>query len=171
MIKLLIATFAGGCFWCMQPPFDQVPGVIKTTVGYTGGHVVSPNYDQVSSGATGHVEAVEIEYDPTKITYDDLLNRFWQNIDPTNAYGQFADIGPQYKTAIFYHSEEQKKLALASRARLEKTKKIKVATTIQPAQIFYPAEGYHQCYYQKNPVRYTLYKKGSGREAYIKKHQ
>lgn len=165
------ATFAGGCFWCMQPPYDKLPGVVKTTVGYTGGLQANPTYEEVSSGRTGHAEAVEITFDPAKTSYRQLLDVFWQNIDPTVENRQFADVGSQYRTAIFYHDERQKNDALASQADLEKSGRYDrpIVTQIAPAGLFYPAEDYHQKYYQKSPVHYQLYKVGSGREAYIKK--
>lgn len=165
------ATFAGGCFWCMQPPYDKVKGVISTTVGYTGGAKENPTYEEVSSGKTGHAEAVEIVYDASKTSYSELLDVFWKNIDPMTLNQQFADRGTQYRTAIFYHNEEQKKLAIASKEKLEKSGKFKgpVVTEIVPASLFYPAEEYHQEYYKKCPVPYQLYKVGSGREGYLKK--
>ncbi len=165
------ATFAGGCFWCMQPPYDELEGVVSTTVGYTGGAKKNPTYEEVSSGTTGHAEAVEITYDPSKISYEALLEAFWKNIDPTTQNRQFADIGTQYRTAIFYHDEEQKRLALASKEGLEKSGKFKgpIVTEIVPASVFYPAEDYHQDYYKKCPVPYNLYKVGSGRAQFLKK--
>jgi peptide methionine sulfoxide reductase msrA/msrB len=169
--RLEKATFAGGCFWCMQPPYDKLKGVISTTVGYTGGHKRNPTYEEVSSGETGHAEAVEILYDPSKTSYGELLDVFWHNIDPTNSYGQFSDRGSQYRTAIFYHSEEQRRLALASKDALEKSGKFDkpIVTEILQAPDFYPAEDYHQRYYEKNPFHYKAYKSGSGREGFIKK--
>lgn len=166
-----ITTFAGGCFWCMQPPFEHLKGVIKVTAGYTGGNAPKPTYEQVSSGTTGHYEAVQVLYDPHLITYKELLAVFWRNIDPTDELGQFADKGTQYRTAIFYHNESQKLAALESKAALGLSGKFKkpIATKILPASAFYPAEEYHQDYYQKNPMRYNLYKKGSGRESFIEK--
>lgn len=165
------ATFAGGCFWCMQPPYDDLPGVVSTTVGYTGGHKKNPTYQEVSTGKTGHVEAVQILFDPGKTSYVELLQAFWHNIDPTNAYGQFADVGSQYRTVIFYHNEAQKRLALKSKQELEASGKFDrpVATKIEPAGTFYPAEEYHQEFYKKNPLRYHSYKVGSGRAGFIKK--
>ncbi len=164
------ATLAGGCFWCMEPPYDDLPGIKSTTVGYTGGDVPNPTYEQVSTGTTGHVEAVQIVYDATKVDYKQLLHAFWRNIDPTNPYGQFADRGSQYKTAIFYHDERQKELAIESKKELEETGKFDkpIVTEIKPAQEFYPAEDYHQEFYKKNPLRYYNYKVGSGRDGYIK---
>lgn len=165
------ATFAGGCFWCMQPPYDELPGVISTTVGYTGGHVPHPTYEEVCTGETGHVEAVQIVFDPTKTSYQELLNVFWRNIDPTNPLGQFSDYGSQYRTAIFYHNEEQKRLAEQSKRALEASGKFDkpIVTQILPAGEFYPAEEYHQEFYRKNPLRYYNYKVGSGRAGFIKK--
>ena len=167
--KLEKATFAGGCFWCMQPPFDKLDGVISTTVGYCGGKEENPTYKQVSAGRTGHAEAVEILYDPSRVSYTELLNVFWMNIDPTQENGQFADIGAQYRTAIFYHSEEQKRLAEASKRELKNTGRFskKIVTEIVPATPFYRAEEYHQDYYKKNPLRYKIYRYGSGRDDYL----
>jgi len=165
------ATFAGGCFWCMQPPYDKLKGVISTTVGYTGGQKKNPTYEEVSSGTTGHAEAVEILYDPAQTGYEELLDIFWQSIDPTTMNKQFADNGTQYRTVIFYHNEEQKRLALASKDALEKSGKFSkpIVTEIVQASEFYPAEDYHQKYYVKNPTRYNMYKAGSGRETYTNK--
>ena len=164
------ATFAGGCFWCVEEAFDKVPGVTATISGYVGGQTRNPTYEQVSSGHTGHAEAVQVEYDPKKVSYDKLLETFWRNIDPTQKDGQFCDHGSQYRSAIFYHSEEQRKLAEASKAALAKSKPFKgeIVTEITKAPEFYPAEGYHQDYYLKNPVRYKFYKTGCGREARLK---
>ena len=161
------ATFAGGCFWCMEEAFDKVPGVIATVSGYMGGSVKNPTYDQVSSSRTGHAEVVQVEYDPAKVSYAKLLEAFWRNIDPTQKDGQFCDHGPQYRSAIFYHDEEQKKLAEASRQALQKNKPFRgeIVTEIARAAEFYPAEVYHQDFYQKNPARYKFYKSGCGREA------
>lgn len=163
------ATFAGGCFWCMEPPFDKLDGVISTTVGYCGGQEENPTYKQVSAGKTGHAEAIEIVYDPARISYSDLLDVFWRNIDPTQKDGQFADIGRQYRTAIFYHNEEQKKLAEASKKELENSGRYtkKIVTEIVPATPFYKAEEYHQDYYKNNSIRYKLYRYGSGRDDYL----
>lgn len=170
-VKFERATFAGGCFWCMQPPYDKLKGVISTTVGYTGGHKKDPTYEEVSSGTTGHAEAIEILYDPARTGYDELLDIFWQSIDPTTANRQFSDIGSQYRTAVFYHNEEQKRLAFASKEALQKSGKYSepIVTEVLPASEFYPAEDYHQKYYEKSPFRYNLYKKGSGRDAFFKK--
>ena len=172
MKVLLLATFAGGCFWCMQPPFDNTPGITKTTVGYMGGHTHNPTYEQICTGETGHSEVIQIEYDPEKVSYDTLLNAYWRNIDPTNANGQFADRGSQYKPIIFVHSDVQKKAAQASKKALAASKKFKspIVVTIEPASPFYTAEGYHQCYYQKQPVHYDRYKKGSGRADFIEQN-
>lgn len=165
------ATFAGGCFWCMQPVFRSMDGVIGVVSGYTGGRKAKPTYEEVSSGSTGHREAVEVTYDPSKVSYDDLLAVYWQNIDPTDTQGQFADKGEQYKTVIFYHSDEQRRAAERSKDALEKSGKFDkpIAIRIIAASDFYPAEEYHQDYDKKNPIRYKLYKAGSGREGYIKK--
>ncbi len=161
------AVFAGGCFWCMEPPFDKLEGVIATTSGYTGGHTDKPTYKQVSSDTTGHYEAVEITYDPNKIDYATLLNVFWHNVDPLDAKGQFCDKGDSYRTAIFYNSEEQKEFALKSKKELVDSGYFNedVVTAIEAAKTFYPAEDYHQNYYQKNPVRYKYYRFACGRDA------
>jgi len=166
-----LATFAGGCFWCMQPPYDKLTGVVSTTVGYSGGTKENPTYEEVCSGMTGHAEAVQIIFDPSKITYSQLLDVFWKNIDPTTRNQAFADIGTQYRTAIFYHNEEQRKLALESKEKLEKLGKFgkPIVTEIVPAGKFWPGEDYHQCYYQKNAIHYKTYRIGSGREGYLKK--
>lgn len=165
------ATFAGGCFWCTEQAFKEMNGVMAVTSGYTGGSVANPSYEAVSRGTTGHREAIEIVFDPARISFADLLDVFWKSIDPTDKNGQFADKGSQYKTAIYYHSEEQKKLAEASKQALQDLKMFKnpIAVDILPAQKFYPAEEYHQDYYKKNPAQYAAYKKGSGREDFIKK--
>jgi len=165
-----IATFAGGCFWCMQPPFDKLKGVISTTVGYTGGYTANPTYEEVSAGGTGHVEAIQIVYDPSKISYSELLKVFWHNIDPFDAKGQFCDKGNQYRSVIFYHNAEQKALAEESKKKIEEswTTEKPVATEILPASTFYPAEEYHQEYYRKNPVRYKFYRYGCGRDRRLK---
>lgn len=163
------ATFAGGCFWCMEPPFEQLHGVIEVTSGYSGGSTSAPTYQEVSTGSTGHYEAVQILYDPDKVSYAELLDVFWRNIDPTDQDGQFADRGTQYLTAIFYHDDEQRQLAQNSKEALEKSAKFQkpIATRIIKASEFYPAEGYHQDYYVTNPLHYNRYKKGSGRESYL----
>ncbi|PLR98883.1 peptide-methionine (S)-S-oxide reductase MsrA [Bacillus sp. T33-2] len=166
------ATFAGGCFWCMVKPFDEQPGIIKVVSGYTGGHKANPTYEEVCSDTTGHYEAVQIEFDPDVFPYEKLLELFWQQIDPTDEGGQFYDRGHSYKTAIFYHSNEQKELAEKSKQRLEQSGRFNkpVVTPIIPAKEFYPAEEYHQDFYKKNPQRYNAYQKGSGREAFIERH-
>src|SRR4051812_47972274 len=165
-----VATFAGGCFWCMEPPYDKLPGVVATISGYTGGRKVNPTYQEVSSGSTGHAEAVQVVYDPKKVSYDKLLEVFWVNIDPTVKDRQFCDSGTQYRTGIFYHDEAQRKAAEASLAALQKSKPFKepIVTPIEMASVFYPAEDYHQDYYTKNPVRYQLYRSGCGRDARLK---
>jgi peptide-methionine (S)-S-oxide reductase len=161
---LASATFAGGCFWCMEPPFDQLTGVISTTSGYAGGHTKNPTYEQVSAGRTGHAEVVQVVYDPARITYERLLDAFWKNVDPLDAGGQFCDRGSQYRTAIFYHSEEQRRLAEASRERIHKALGRPVVTEIAPVGTFYAAEDYHQDYYSKNPIRYNFYRWSCGRD-------
>ena len=155
----------------MQPPFDKIPGVISTAVGYTGGATAHPTYEEVCSGSTGHAEAIEVTYEPARVSYDALLDIFWRNIDPTTPNKQFADTGTQYRTAIFYHSAEQKRLAEASKKKMEKSGVFgkPIVTEIVPASVFYPAEDYHQKYCQNNPVRYKFYSAGSGRENYLKK--
>ncbi|MDD5712767.1 MAG: peptide-methionine (S)-S-oxide reductase MsrA [Smithellaceae bacterium] len=160
------ATFAGGCFWCMQPPYDKLPGVKKTVVGYTGGQKKNPTYEEVSSGKTGHAESIEVTYDPAEISYSKLLDVFWHNVDPLVKNRQFCDVGNQYRTAIFYHNDEQKRLAEASKEALEKSGHLHGAiyTEIVPATTFYPAEEYHQEYYQKNPLRYKFYRYNCGRD-------
>jgi len=165
------ATFAGGCFWCMEGSFEQLDGVVSVTSGYTGGSQANPTYEAVSSGATGHTESVQIIYNPATVSYQQLLDVFWRNIDPTQADGQFADIGPQYRTAVFYHDEEQQRLAEASKQQLAASGKFNrpIATELLPALTFYPAEEYHQDYYKKNPTRYQLYKIGSGRAGFLKR--
>ena len=160
-----LATFAGGCFWCVEADFDKVPGVISTTSGYTGGKVDNPNYNQVSAGATGHTEAVEIAFDPSKVGYQKLLDVFWRNHDPLAKDRQFCDRGDQYRPAIFYHDEEQRKLAEASKKAVqEKFAPRVVQTEIVKAGAFYKAEDYHQDYYEKNPVRYKFYRYNCGRD-------
>ena len=160
------ATFAGGCFWCMEPPFDDLDGVISTTSGYIGGSVDNPTYKQVSRGKTGHTEAIQIVYDPKRVSYTELLDVFWRNIDPTNANGQFCDWGSQYRSEIFFHDDEQRRLATDSKAALEELKPFEepVVTQITAASTFWPAEDYHQDYYEKNPVRYKFYRYGCGRD-------
>jgi len=158
-----VATFAGGCFWCMEGPFDALPGVISVTVGYTGGRVKNPTYEQVSEGGTGHRESVQIVFDPTKISYAKLLDVFWRNIDPADNEGQFCDKGSQYRSALFYHDNVQKRLAEESKAAVEK-KLGRAYTDILPASEFWRAEEYHQHYYKKNPVRYHFYRFNCGRD-------
>jgi peptide-methionine (S)-S-oxide reductase len=160
------AIFAGGCFWCMVPPFDKLAGVISVTSGYTGGQKKNPTYEEVSAGGTGHAESVQILYDPAKISYEKLLNIFWHNIDPTTKDREFCDSGHQYRTAIFYNIETQRQLALKSKEALEKNKPFKgpIVTEITQATEFYPAEEYHQYYYKKNPIRYKFYRHGCGRD-------
>jgi peptide methionine sulfoxide reductase msrA/msrB len=167
--SLATATFAGGCFWCMEPPFEKLPGVVSVTAGYTGGKEKNPTYQEVSSGKTGHVEAIQVEYDPSKISYQYLLEVFWRQINPTDDGGQFADRGKQYRTAIFVASQEQRELAEASKKKLGKSGIFKkpIVTEIREATAFYPAESYHQDYYKKNPVNYKRYRSGSGREAFL----
>lgn len=169
--KLETATFAGGCFWCMQPPFDKAKGVLKTVVGYTGGKEKNPTYDQVSNKRTSHREAIEVTFDPLQVSYAELVEVFWRSIDPTQADGQFADIGPQYKTAIFYHSAEQKRIAEESKQKLAASGKFRkpIAVEILPASQFWPAEEYHQKYYQKDPYAYKRYAIGSGRYPYLER--
>ncbi len=165
------AIFAGGCFWCMQPPYDEIDGVISTTVGYIGGETNDPDYESVCSGTTGHAEAVLIEFDADQISFRQLLDVFWKNIDPTNPFGQFADRGSQYRTAVFYRNEEQRQQAETSRRELDESGKFDkpVVTTLEMAGEFYPAENYHQKYYRSNPMHYNSYKIGSGRAGFIKK--
>ena len=165
-----VATFAGGCFWCMEPPYDKLPGVLSTTSGYMGGKKRYPTYEEVSSGITGHAEVVQVAYDPSKVSYEKLLEVFWVNVDPTVDDRQFCDRGTQYRTAIFVHTPEQRKAAEASKAALEKSKPFKepIVTPIVDAGEFWPAEDYHQDYYLKNPARYTYYRTGCGRDARLK---
>jgi peptide-methionine (S)-S-oxide reductase len=164
--KLAKATFAGGCFWCMEPPFDKLDGVISTTSGYTGGQKKNPTYEEVSAGGTGHAEAVQILYDPAKVSYQKLLEVFWHNIDPTVEDRQFCDHGNQYRTGIFFHDETQKRLAQESKAALDKSRPFKepIVTEIVPAGDFYAAEEYHQDFSKKNPFRYNLYRTNCGRD-------
>ena len=164
------ATFAGGCFWCMEEAFEKVDGVSSVISGYAGGTKASPTYKEVSSGRTGHTEAVEVIYDPGSVTYGELLEVFWRNIDPTDGSGQFCDKGSQYRSAIFYHDEEQKRLIEKSLQSLEDTKPFgePIVTEIAPASMFYPAEDYHQDYYKRNPIRYRYYKYGCGRAQRLK---
>jgi peptide-methionine (S)-S-oxide reductase len=165
--KTAVATFAGGCFWCMEPPFDAVKGVRSTTSGYTGGEKKNPTYREVSDGKTGHCEAVQVEYDPSKVTYEELLQVYWHNIDPTTGDRQFCDWGLQYRPEIFYHDEAQKAAAEASKREVEK-KFGAIAVRITPAGAFYPAEAYHQDFYTKEPDHYYDYRKGCGRDRRLK---
>lgn len=160
------ATFAGGCFWCMEAPFDKLEGVLSVTVGYTGGNTKDPTYEQVSGGGTGHAEAVRIEYDPARISYAKLLDIFWRNVDPLTKNAQFCDHGNQYRSSIFHHDAEQKALAEASKRALEDSKRFAapIVTEIVPASEFYRAEEYHQQFYRKNPARYKVYRYGCGRD-------
>ncbi len=166
--KQAVATFAGGCFWCVESDFDHVPGVLSTISGYTGGHVANPGYHQVSAGGTGHAELVEITYDPSKVSYQQLLTYFWHHIDPTVKDRQFCDVGHQYRTAIFVHNDEQRKLAEASKKKVEAELKVPIYTEIVAAGPFYKAEGYHQDYYKKSPVQYKFYRWNCGRDQRIK---
>jgi peptide-methionine (S)-S-oxide reductase len=164
--ELARATFAGGCFWCMEPPYDRLDGVVETISGFSGGHVVNPSYETVVAGGTGHLEVVQVVYDPAVVSYERLLHVFWRNIDPFQADGQFCDWGPMYRSAIFVHDEEQRRLA---RASLEEVKARNlsdrpIATRILDFEAFYPAEDYHQAYYQKNPIRYRYYRWNCGRD-------
>lgn len=160
------ATFAGGCFWCMQPPFDAEPGVLETIVGYTGGSTEYPTYEQVSAGGTGHTESIQVVYDPAIVSYERLLGIFWNNIDPLDSQGQFCDKGSQYRSAVFYHSEEQKMLAEESKKQIEEKGTLPgtIVTEIISASVFYPAEAYHQDYYKKNPLRYKFYRRSCRRD-------
>lgn len=167
------ATFAGGCFWCMQNAFKTLDGVVDAVAGYNGGHKEKPTYEEVCSGTTGHYEVVQVTFNPSKISYKELLDFFWKNIDPTDPEGQFADRGSQYRTAIFYHDEEQRKLAEESKKELERSGKLDkpIATQIIKFKKFYKAEEYHQDYSEKNPIQYKLYESGSRRKDYIKKRE
>jgi peptide methionine sulfoxide reductase msrA/msrB len=169
--KLQKATFAGGCFWCMEPPFEKLEGVSEVIPGYTGGHKANPTYEEVSAGGTGHLESIQVIYDPKKISYSELLDVFWKQIDPTDPNGQFVDRGSQYRSAIFYHNDEQKRLAEKSKEALEKSGRYDkpIVTEIIKASEFYRAEDYHQDFYKKDPVRYKTYRQFSGRDKYIKK--
>ena len=164
--SLETATFAGGCFWCMEGPFDALDGVVSTTSGYTGGEVANPSYEQVSAGGTGHAESLQVVFDARRVTYEQLLDVFWHNIDPTVADQQFCDHGNQYRTAVFYHNDAQRQAADASLAALEQSKRFKapIRTQLVKAAAFYPAEEYHQDYYKKNPVRYKFYRYNCGRD-------
>lgn len=161
-----VATFSGGCFWCMEPPYDKLDGVLSTTSGYIGGHKEDPTYREVSAGDTGHAEAVQVSYDPSKVSYATLLEVFWRNVDPTTPDRQFCDSGSQYRTGIFYHNEEQLRLANASKDSLAQAKPFAapIVTEIAAATTFYPAEDYHQDYYKKNPLRYKFYRFNCGRD-------
>ncbi|MDE2038417.1 MAG: peptide-methionine (S)-S-oxide reductase MsrA [Elusimicrobia bacterium] len=169
--KTEVATFAGGCFWCIQPAFDHVQGVLRTTVGYTGGRTKNPTYEQVSTGKTGHAESIEVVFNPAVVSYSKLLDVFWTSVDPTQTNGQFVDEGSQYRTVIFYHDAAQKSEALASKARLEREKLFgrPIVTQIAPASRFYPAEKYHQKYYLKHRASYDFYHDHSGREEFFKR--
>lgn len=165
--NLAKATFAGGCFWCMEPPFDELPGVVATISGYTGGHTSNPTYFDVAMGFTGHVEALQVLYDPKRISYEQLLEVFWHNVDPTTDDGQFCDQGPAYRSAIFYHDAEQLRAAEASKAALDRSRTLPkpIVTRIAMATTFYPAEDYHQDFYIRNPLRYSFYRLRCGRDA------
>jgi peptide-methionine (S)-S-oxide reductase len=166
--ELRKATFAGGCFWCMEPPFDALDGVVSTTSGYTGGRIVNPSYEQVSSGGTGHAEALQVIYDPRKVSYDKLLEVYWHNVDPLTANAQFCDHGEQYRTAIFFHDDEQQRLAEQTKRTVAGRLGKPVVTEITRAGAFYPAEEYHQDYYRKNPLRYGFYRSNCGRDRRLK---
>jgi peptide-methionine (S)-S-oxide reductase len=159
-----LATFAGGCFWCMEPPFEKLDGVLDVVSGFAGGSEPSPSYDDVAHGRTGHAEAVQVTYDPAKVTYEQLLDVYWHNVDPLDPGGQFCDRGEQYRTAIFVHDEEQRRLAEQSKQGLEGRFERPIVTEIVPASTFYPAEDYHQNYYEKNPIRYKFYRWNCGRD-------
>jgi peptide methionine sulfoxide reductase msrA/msrB len=163
------ATFAGGCFWCMEPPFEKLDGVVEVISGYSGGHKENPTYKEVSSGTTGHLESIQITYDPKKVSYEQLLEVFWRQVNPTDSGGQFVDRGEQYATAIFYHNEEQKRIAEQSLKKLNASSRYTepVITPIKQFEKFYPAEEYHQDYHSKNPLRYKFYRSGSGRDKYL----
>ncbi|MEE8310734.1 MAG: peptide-methionine (S)-S-oxide reductase MsrA [Candidatus Binatia bacterium] len=166
-----VATFAGGCFWCMEPPFDKTDGVIETIAGYTGGNTANPTYKSVSSGTTGHTEAIEVRYDPGQVSYAELVGIFWRNVDPTTPDQQFCDVGSQYRAAIFYHDEEQQEIAQRTRKEIEAagTLPSPIVTQIVAASKFYPAEEYHQNYYEKNPLRYKYYRWNCGRDQTLEK--
>ena len=167
--KIKVATFAGGCFWCMQRPFDDLQGVVKTVPGYTGGDIADPSYEEVSSGSTGHAEAVQVHFDPALIGYADLLQVFWRNIDPTQRDGQFCDHGSQYRSAIFYGDENEYRLAMESLKAIEETGRFEaIHTKIEPLSDFFSAEEYHQDYYKKNPIRYKFYRSACGRDRRLK---
>ena len=164
-VQLTKATFAGGCFWCMEEAFESVEGVVSVVSGYMGGQVENPTYEQVSAGGTGHAESIEVTYDPNKVTYPKLLEVFWRNVDPTTPNAQFCDHGNQYRSVVFYHDENQKQLIDLSKEKIEHTKSFpeSIVTEIVPASEFYPAEEYHQDFYSKNPIRYKYYKWSCGR--------
>ena len=162
------ATFAGGCFWSMEHPFDQLDGVVSVTVGYAGGRTMRPTYEAVSAGGTGHLESVQVVYNPSRVGYDRLLDAYWHNVDPLTVEGQFCDFGPQYHTAIFYRDSAQLRLAEASKRQLESRFRQPIVTAIIPTTVFYPAEEYHQHYYKKNPLRYQAYRWGCGRDRRLK---
>ena len=163
-----VATFAGGCFWCTESDFDHVPGVISTTSGYTGGRTAEPGYQQVSAGGTGHAEAVEVIYDPSKVSYATLMDHYWRSVDPTVKNAQFCDHGDQYRTAIFVRSDDERKLAEAAKRKVEAQLKVPIYTQIVKAGVFYPAEEYHQDFYQKNSVKYKFYRWNCGRDQRLK---
>ena len=167
---LRTATFAGGCFWCVEADFEKLDGVVEVVSGYTGGRRPNPTYEEVSAGGTGHVEAVQVVYDPRRISYTQLLNHFWRHIDPTDAGGQFVDRGAQYRSAIFYHDEEQRRLAEQSRQALAESGRFKVpvVTAIEPLREFYPAEDYHQDYHKEHAIKYLYYRRGSGRDQFVR---
>ncbi|AIM25374.1 peptide-methionine (S)-S-oxide reductase MsrA [Melissococcus plutonius] len=166
------AIFAGGCFWCMVKPFDTQPGILAVVSGYTGGDVSNPTYEQVTTGTTGHTEAVEITYDPSIISYEQLVDIYWQQTDPTDEFGQFADRGDSYRPVIYYNNEQQKEIAEKSKEKLQKSGRFdkQIVTQIEPAKTFYPAEDYHQDYYKKNSLHYNMYREGSGRARFIRKN-
>ncbi len=166
--KLATATFAGGCFWCMEKPFDKLDGVVATTSGYTDGDLINPSYKQVSAGTTGHTEAVQITYDPAKVSYAKLLDVFWHNIDPLTSDRQFCDGGNQYRSGIYYHDEQQRQLAEQTKAEVAEKFGQSIATELDAASEFYSAEEYHQDYYKKNPIRYKYYRSGCGRDKRLK---
>lgn len=170
--KLEKAVFAGGCFWCMEPPFEKLEGVLSVESGYTGGHKENPTYQQVSAGGTGHLEAVEVTYDPNKISYEKIVEVYWHQIDPTDPNGQFVDQGESYKSAIYYLNDEQKKIAESSKLKLQSENRFKkpIVTEIRKFEKFYKAEDYHQDYYKKNPIRYKYYRYNSGRDKFLEKY-
>lgn len=163
-----VATFAGGCFWCVEADFDKLPGVIETISGYTGGREANPTYEQVSAHQTGHVEAVQLRYDPARVSYEKLVDYFWRHVDPLTANGQFCDRGPQYRTVIYFSDEAQRKTILAVKDKLEKRLGKSFVTEVTPASKFYAAEDYHQDYYNKNPLRYRYYRNSCGRDQRVK---